>query len=275
MKLFNIIMPMRNNLDLTNEAIKSLFETTRAEFNLVLIDNGSTEGLNIMHATLEACKYQSEHTGMGLIYHYNDTPLNFAASNNQGFDLAQVAGLEAEYTAFVNNDIIFTPGWDHIMVTGFSRVVKPGICGPVTNRISGPQMVTAPPQYKLPDHLKQWGDFIRNNNHASYKVHPNIRGFFMVMSSKLFFDMDGFDTEFNNAFDDDDLSIRVALEGYNNFINLEAFIYHHCSATVKKEYAGDQYADNMRRFRGKFIEKHGPHALIALFAKYGLSWEGI
>ena len=93
MKL-SIITLTLNKLDYTKKFIKSLFEYTK-DFELIIVDNGSTDGTVEYLETLDNIK---------LIKNYENK--GFSTGNNQGIAIAK-----GEYIGFLNNDILLYPNW--------------------------------------------------------------------------------------------------------------------------------------------------------------------
>ncbi len=93
MKL-SIITLTYNKLSYTKKFIKSLYKYTN-DFELIIIDNGSTDG------TIE---YLNELNGIKLIL--NKKNHGYSKGNNQGLEIA-----EGDYIGFLNNDILLSPNW--------------------------------------------------------------------------------------------------------------------------------------------------------------------
>jgi GT2 family glycosyltransferase len=89
-----------NNLDLTRRCVESIRSGTRGEYELIVVDNGSTDG---------GADYAREAADKAVI---NSENLGFAAGNNTGLAVATGA-----YVAFVNNDTLLPDGWD-VSITG-------------------------------------------------------------------------------------------------------------------------------------------------------------
>ena len=93
MKL-SIITLTYNNLVYTKKFIESLYKYTK-DFELIIVDNGSTDGTVEYLKTLD---------GLKLIL--NKENQGFSKGNNQGIEIAQ-----GEYIGFLNNDILLYPNW--------------------------------------------------------------------------------------------------------------------------------------------------------------------
>ena len=60
----------------------------------------------------------------------------FAAGNNQG-----MAAAGGDYILLMNNDVVVTPGWLDRMILCAEKSPDIGMVGPVSNYVSGPQLV--------------------------------------------------------------------------------------------------------------------------------------
>ena len=96
--MLSVVMPCRDNLDYTRQAIGSLVACTREPLQLVVVDDQSTDGTPA---------YLRELPIANKIILTNDMWRNVTASWNLG-----IAACTGEYIAIVNNDLIFTQDWD-------------------------------------------------------------------------------------------------------------------------------------------------------------------
>lgn len=94
MNLYPVVMPVRNNLDLTKKAVKTVL-AQEVPTNLLIIDNQSTDGM--------AEFFRTSDVG----YVYFDPPRSVAASWNYGLQFFFNEGYE--HVLVVNNDIELRP----------------------------------------------------------------------------------------------------------------------------------------------------------------------
>lgn len=101
--LISIIIPSKNMTDTLSTCLTSIFEKTLyANFEIIIVDNGSTEP-----STEELYQYWSKKEPNRFKVHEYDIPFNYSKLNNFGCSKAN-----GELFLFLNNDVeIVTPDW--------------------------------------------------------------------------------------------------------------------------------------------------------------------
>lgn len=229
----SVIILTHNQLEHTKLCLQSIEQHTAEPHEIIIVDNGSTDG------TLD---YLSEyvHRCSNVRVVSNRENLGFAAGNNQGLALAT-----GDYVLLLNNDTVVTDGWLTRMLSVFDRFPETGIVGPVTNYISGPQLVAGASYKSLPqmhafaqrwalEHDKQSMEFFR------------VVGFCLLAKRQVIDRIGGLDERFGTGnFEDDDFCLRAAAAGYKARIAQDAFVHHTGSQTFKG--AGIDYQQSMER----------------------------
>ena len=125
----SIIILTWNQLALTKECLASIERHTPEAHEIILVDNGSTDG------TLPWLKEQ-----VGGRENYvliaNSENLGFSKGCNQGIEAARGTDI-----LLLNNDTVVTPNWLDGLMECLHSAPDVGIVGPMTNSISGIQMV--------------------------------------------------------------------------------------------------------------------------------------
>lgn len=103
----NVIMVARDLWEMTRKALETLMFTMSAPWQLIFVNNGSTdetgEGFETVAPTWTWQHYQ------GYQVHHYKRPMSLAAAWNKAWGLADP---NARYTLFANNDIVFHQyGW--------------------------------------------------------------------------------------------------------------------------------------------------------------------
>src|SRR5271165_596502 len=98
--LSSVIIPCWNQLDFTRKCISAVFRQTGGSWELIVVDNGSTDGTGGYLAGVQ----DSSPVPVTLIA--NATNRGFPAAINQGLEFAR-----GEFLVLLNNDVVVTDGW--------------------------------------------------------------------------------------------------------------------------------------------------------------------
>ena len=241
--LTSVVVLTHNQLDQTRLCLDSIERHTPELHELILVDNGSTDGtLGYLR------RYAATHPRVRVIA--NATNRGFAAGNNQGLAVAR-----GDYVLLLNNDTIVTEGWLSRMLAVFDRYPEVGIVGPMSNYVSGPQLVPHT-SYRdvseVPEFAARWA-----SEHAGQSVPtPRVVGFCLLARREVVERIGGLDERFGTGnFEDDDFCVRAALAGYRARIAQDVFIHHTGSQTFRG--AGIDYRQSMLRNWALFKAKWG------------------
>ncbi len=243
--LVSIIILAYNQLDYTKKCIESIFKHTEFSFELILVDNGSTDDT---WAYMESLR-ESKGTIIRLIR--NRENLGFAGGNNQG-----IAVSSGEYVLLLNNDTLVTEGWLKRMIACAKARPGSGIIGPMSNHVSGPQLVE-----KVNYNVRTGGGLNKFSRKFSAKHKGKAKkilrvvGFCMLIKQEVIKKIGGLDERFGKGnFEDDDFSIRAALAGFESWVAEDCFIHHFGSKTfsgIKIDYSAS-LENNWKIFKKKW-----------------------
>ena len=127
--LVSIIILAHNQLPDTQRCLESLARHTPEAHELILVDNGSNDG-----TTKFFQDYAAKNRHVCAIINRDNR--GFAGGNNQGLAMAR-----GQYVVLLNNDTVVTPGWLIRQLATLKQHPEAGIVGPMSNRVSGPQLV--------------------------------------------------------------------------------------------------------------------------------------
>jgi GT2 family glycosyltransferase/SAM-dependent methyltransferase len=234
----SIIIPVYNNLELTQNCLESIRRHTPPElYELIVVDNASTDG------TGRFLKQLSQEARLCLIS--NPANLGFARASNQGAVAAR-----GQFLLFLNNDTLPTPGWLEELLRGVT---------------DSPQVAAVGAKLLYPDDTVQHAGVVFSERGAVYHLyrhfhrdHPAVNkerdfqvvtGACLLMRREVFFQAGQFDETFQNGFEDVDLCLKVRDLGYRIRYIPGAVVYHLESKTAGR-FARE--ADNARYLAAKW-----------------------
>jgi len=210
-----IIMPTFNALKYTKLCIDSIRLTTRFPYEIIIVDNGSTDG------TREWVELQKD---IKLIK--TKTNLGYAGACNVGMPTPL-----PEYIVFSNNDIIFTPNWLSHLINTAEAHKNIGIVGPVTNKAAA-YHVQSHRSYNNDLELFKESKRIYLENKGRALIVPALV-FFCTLVKRKTIEVIGFlDPSLGlGGCDDFDYSLRINRFGLTCVLDLSVFVHHFCSRT--------------------------------------------
>jgi len=235
--LTSVIIPTWNQLQYSQRCIESIRKHTHLPYELIVVDNGSTDGTR---AWLESL------SGVHLIA--NETNLGYPKACNQGLRAAK-----GENLLLLNNDTVVTPGWLRRLLERLHSAEDVGIVGPLTNYAVGEQRIEPP--YR---DLAQLDGFAwelgRRHRGASFATGMLV-GFCLLMRRDVLDRIGLLDEGFGiGTFEDTDLSFRATKEGYRLLVCQDAFVHHFGSRTISGNAVGvhELLEQNRLRFETKW-----------------------
>jgi GT2 family glycosyltransferase len=230
----SFVIPLYNCLPLTQVMLASLHATVPRglEHEIILVDDGSTDGTRAWLATLSTpCRVV-----------LNPQNLGYAGANNAGAAIAT-----GDLLVLLNNDLVLTPHWLEPMLRAH-RALGPraGLVGNIQlNATTGAvdhagiviNLKTKPEHLtELPPRWTQWP-------HPTRHVLA-VTGACALIARPLWEQLGGFDAGFRNGGEDVDLCLRARAAGRVNAVALRSVIRHHVSASPGRSLRNEQ---NSRR----------------------------
>jgi glycosyltransferase involved in cell wall biosynthesis len=246
--LASIIVPCRDQLTFTRECVRSLVRHTTPPWELVVVDDGCTDGTRTYLDGLQ------------------DTirvPLSIVAhTQSQGFSTACNHGLAAargDFLVLLNNDTVVTDGWLDQLVALAVADPKIGFVGPMSNYASPPQLIPNLPYQNL-DEMNHFANAWRRERLGQWFTCEKLSGFCILIKRSVFEQIGGLDERFGiGFFDDDDLCLRARKAGYELAVAFDCFVHHFGSRTISS--VGVDTEELLETNRAKFAEKWGEESL--------------
>jgi GT2 family glycosyltransferase len=243
-QLTSIVILAHNQEKLTRACVGSILKQTDVPFELVLVDNGSTDGTPSYFRDLK-----KRRPNVRVVT--NRANLGYAAGMNAGIRASQGA-----YVCLLNNDTVVTEGWLGRLVAVAESDPSIGCVGPLTNSASGLQDA-GDEHYTSAAGLQLWARYVaRIHAGRVEEVAPPQRlvGFCLLIKREVIAKVGLLDERFGRGnFEDDDYALRVRLAGYWQVVARDVWIDHRGSATFRA--LGVDYQALIEENRAKFVEK--------------------
>ena len=286
--LTSIIVPCCNQREFTRLCFQALFQHTRPAWELIVVDNGSTDGTGTY---LEGVR---DTAPVPVTVFANEQNLGFPRTVNQGLQAAR-----GEFLVLLNNDAVVTDGWlDQLIalsrarldVTGETRKTAVANAEGAERRTEGPETETeskgglagvgislvgpmsnyaAPPQlvenvtYRDLDEMHALARRWRDEHRGQWFNAGKLSGFCLLFTQAVYDAIGGLDERFGlGLFDDDDLAVRARRARFGLAVARDLFIHHFGSRT----FAGNGIdaerllEENARRFAAKWGQDAAPRA---------------
>lgn len=262
--LASVIIPCWNQLEFTKLCIRALVRHTRRPWELIAINNGSTDGTGDYLAGVQ------DGFAVPVAVIANERNRGFPTAINQGLQRAR-----GEYLALLNNDVVVTHDWleqlialanakppqddlksaleniaadwqgaelkilDCNELNGDEAMAhtdrKPsrglGMVGPMSNYACPPQLVENVPYQSL-DEMHVFAQSWRDEHLGKWFNVCKLSGFCLLMKRAVYEEIGGLDEQFGlGFFDDDDLAERARRAGFELAVARDLFIHHFGSRT--------------------------------------------
>ncbi len=239
----SIIIPCWNQLEFTRLCLAALVRHTRPPWELIVVDNGSTDG------TAAYLSGVRDVAAMPVTVISNSKNIGFPAAINQGLKAAR-----GEFLVLLNNDAVVTDGWlsqlialaevkngnhkeeqevqkgtetarsdqdEMVLMAGKTGLNTKGtketkeknqigLTGPMSNYASPPQLVENVPYANLED-MQAFARRWREERRGQWFATGKLSGFCLLIKRAVYESIGGLDEQFGlGLWDDDDLAERGA-----------------------------------------------------------------
>jgi GT2 family glycosyltransferase len=257
-KISSIVILTLNQLKYTKACVESIQRNTQEPHEIIFVDNGSSDGTI---KWLQRLVKENAHYRMIL----NNNNLGFARGCNQGIRLAK-----GEYILLLNNDVVVTKKWLKRMITCAEAIPRSGMVGPMSNFVSGPQLVK-PVNYDTASlsGLEAFAETHASKHQGRAIPFWRVVGFCMLIKRAVIERIGGFDERYGQGnFEDDDLTLRAILAGFESWITLDCFVHHYGNRTFAG--AGIDYAKSLNGNWAIYKRKWGIPEETAYGSTYNL-----
>lgn len=213
-KRVSIIMLTFNQLELTKQCLESLDKYTVFPWELIVVDNGSTDG------TPDYLEKYRKNLKADMQCIFNKENRAFSKANNQGIKLAV-----GDYILLLNNDVILTQKWLERLITCIEGFPKTGLAGPCTNIASGAQRIV-PGYDDIRDLHKFAAGFSMKNTGRWIDCH-RLNAFCLLIKREIIDNVGLLDERFGpGGYEDYDYCLRVRQAGYKIMLAGDVYVHH-------------------------------------------------
>lgn len=235
----SIVLLTYNQLDCTKLCIESIRKfTPRGQYEIIVVDNNSTD------KTVEYLKSQDD-----IKVIYNDYNAGFPKGCNQGIEIAK-----GESVLLLNNDTIVTPNWLNNLDKALYSNEDIGAVGAISNSCSNGQAINV--AYQNVDEMLDFANLLNMQNLADkYELKQHLVGYCYLVKKSVLDKVGYLDERFTPGnYEDNDLSLRILLEGYKLLLCKNVFIHHFGSASFGENMQNymNIFYSNKRKFDDKW-----------------------
>ncbi len=203
---------------------------------IVVVDNGSSDGSRAWLAAQPDVHLVA-----------NEANLGAPAARNQA-----LAHAHGEYVVFLDNDVVVTRDWLARLLFHAEIDARAACVGPVTDRAAHGQAI---PYAGGDAGLDAFAEARALSHRRQFRHASLLSSFCLLVKRSVVEALGGFDTAFSPwGFEDDDYTLRAALEGRHNRVALDVFVQHKAYRTQAK---ADRHTDLLARNWEKFRMKWG------------------
>lgn len=221
--LVSVIVINYNGKEFLKDCLESVYGQTYHNFDLIVVDNGSTDG------SVQFIKEKFPDT----IFIENKENLGFAMANNQGIEISK-----GKYIALLNNDTVVDRDWLKNLVTAAeSSSENTGMWADKILSLENPHIIDSVGGLIISNDgiAKGRGRLERDIGQYDREEEVFIPSACAALYRKRMFDEVGlFDEDFFAYCEDTDLGLRARLEGWKTISAPKAVVYHHYSGTTGK-----------------------------------------
>ncbi len=217
-----------NNLEYTRLCLESVLQHTPEPYELILVDNGSTDGTHDYFRSVASWKADA------LVVRNEQNRVVEAVGNG----LIQMA--RGEILVGVTNDTIVSAGWLESLIACLESAPDVAMVGPRASMCKGLQQAAAGYYEDIAEFHDVAQRWAREHRGERIPV-DNLVGVLAASRRKALLEVRGYDENLQTngpngeyGFSDDDICARLIAAGWKLMIANDVFIHHFGGATVRQ-----------------------------------------
>lgn len=243
MKQIDIIVPVYNAYEFTEECIKSIIKNTDLTAHTLVLINDKSPDEKILPMLL---KYKKENSDKKIVVLDNEQNMGFVKTVNKGMKYSE------NDVILLNSDTEVTSNWiEKIQKCAYSNEYIATVT-PLTNNGTIASVPNFGVDNELPENmtLEEYAKMIEKISKNRYPELTTGNGFCMYIKRNVINELGLFDDEtFGKGYgEENDFCYRALDHGYTNVLCDNTFIYHKGTQSFKKE--------NLTASRAALIEEH-------------------
>jgi O-antigen biosynthesis protein len=239
--VLSIILVLFNQVGLSYACLQSILKNTRARYELIIVDNNSTDETNFLLDRIE-----------GAIIIRNNENLHFLKANNQAIEYVR-----GKYLLFLNNDTIVNKDW----LPPLLETIEKEDVGAVGAKLVFPDGTLQEAGGIIWSDGSGWnygrGDDADKPEYNYVREVDYCSGACLLVKKELFEQTGGFDNRFKPAYyEDTDLCFSLREIGYKVIFQPKSVVMHYEGATSGTDtFTGVKKYQEINKL--KFVEKWG------------------
>ena len=238
-----ILIQAYNRLEKTKECVSSVLKyTTDVNYDLLLVDNGSTDDTFEYFKAIDYPKKRIIHITKNVSAVYP----NFC------FDLSWIA----KYYVCLANDIVVTPQWLSNMVKVAESDDRIGMVNPVGSNMSNLQQVNL--QFNSLDEMEAEAGKFNVSDHTRWQERLRLITLGTLYKKECLYAI-GWpisDVGFYHDFGDDDITFRVRRAGYKAILAGDTWIHHNHDFRHSEDRDPEEFNRSLKIGRQNFKDKY-------------------
>lgn len=210
----SIIIPAFNQLDFCRACVASLQRCTTRPYRLILVDNGSTDGVGPFFDSVPEAEAVHAAGNRG-----------FAAGVNLGLTRAE------GHVVLLNSDTLLSPEWLERLERALLNGEDIGMAGPMSNCAAGAQQIDGL-ALRTEEQIDAFSRELAIRKSGTVRPVTRLVGFCLMIREAVWREIGPFDERFGiGNYEDDDYCARVRRAGYRLVVAEDAFVFHHGGRT--------------------------------------------